>query len=153
MLLSLTACAGYMEPEIGSLAFKADRIPLEEVKGKESVFETKNLKLDYTLHITDGQYRYRGVVAFKRSLTDSFGTIVRFFFKMNFLDANGRVVGTVDVTPLFGVNTDLPPELKRKAEGMVPPGTTAIAFNYFGNFRGQAIEINDDWDIYYCPFE
>jgi len=101
----------------------------------------------------DGEYRYAGVVNFDRSLTDSFSTIVRFYLKMNFLDSEGRVLETVDVTPMFSRLNSIPLEMKIKKDGITPYGARSIVFNYLGNFRGETRDITEDWDIIYFPFE
>jgi hypothetical protein len=48
----------------------------------------------------------------------------------------------------------VPDRLSIKASGAEPAGAAAIAFNYFGQFRGDNQETGgSDWEIFYFPFE
>lgn len=151
--MGVTGCASFVVPEMGSLAKKSARVALDSLDGKQLVLQTDALKLEYSLQISGASYRYDSRITVDRSISDSFGTIVRLFIKMNFLDSSGRVIESIDVTPLYGINTDIPPYMSVKKDGTLPAGATHIAFNYYGTFRGSALESNDDWDISYWPFD
>lgn len=73
---------------------------------------------------------------------------------MSFLDGEGRVLETVDITPLFSYFGQAPDDLKINFAGAKPATAAAIAFNYYGAFKGSAEEMGgDSWDIFYFPFD
>ncbi len=151
--LFLGGCGNFITPELGVVAKKESRILIKDLVDKDAVFQTGDLKLNYSLVEMEGEYRYAGVVDFDRSLTDSFSTIVKFCLKMSFLDSEGRVLETVDVTPFFSYLNNIPLEMKIKKDGITPYGASAIVFNYLGLFRGATRDITEDWEIIYFPFE
>jgi hypothetical protein len=74
---------------------------------------------------------------------------------MSFLDGEGRVLETVDISPLissFGFEPD--PEFVVKRSSLKPMGSRSIVFNYYGEFMGNDPEARgDSWDIFYFPFD
>jgi hypothetical protein len=111
------------------------------------------MDLQYSLIKAEDGSRFTGELAFDRSLTDSYPVIKTFFLKMNWLDENGAVLKTIDVTPFFSHLGGAPDKLKidKKIENI--PGSKYIIFNYYGVFRGQKPDVSDDWNIIYFPFE
>lgn len=138
---------------MGAVAIKKDRIPFSKSLNKKKVFQDGDVKLIYTLNSTGDAFQFRGDLSFDRSLTDSFEVIKRFYLNMSFLDPEGRVLETVDVTPQFSIYSMSDVNKKVARSGTIPQGATAIVFNYFGEFKGDRPEKKDDWDIHYFPFE
>jgi hypothetical protein len=155
--LTLSGCANFIKPEIGATARQDARINLHGDGAQKGLFTTKDMDVSYTLSQAGNTCNLSGTVDFDRSLTDSFPNIARFNMKMSFLDAAGKVLDTVDITPLyrsFGPVYDGGLTIKRSC--VKPPGAAAIAFNYFGEFKNYADERGaggSKWIISYFPFD
>ena len=153
-VLSWSGCANFIKPEIGAVARKEARIPLVENGVQEGVFETNDLKISYSLSGVGEKITLSGYLVFDRSLTNSFPTVESFFLKMNFLDIEGRVIETVDITPIYNTFWRVPEKLELSVSRMLPTGSKAIAFNYFGMFRGERFDDSmGSWEIYSFPFD
>jgi hypothetical protein len=75
---------------------------------------------------------------------------------MNFLDEGGRVVETVDITPLINSFGGVPDKTRLRHSSVKPDGTSSIAFNYYGVFRSTSSDEGGGgatWEIFYFPFE
>lgn len=150
--LFLGGCAAYIVPEIGSVASEESRIVYKGGDLQEGLLESKDLKVNYTLSGSDTETRFAGELEFDRSLTDSFPVMLRFFLKLNWLDAEGTVLQTVDVTPLFSFRNYAPNKLKIDKTIPVAPGSVAYCFNYYGVFQGEKPDVSEEWDIFLFPF-
>ena len=148
-----SGCAKFIKPEIGAVARPEARISLSEDQAKGKPLETKELNIAYTLSGTAESFTLSGYVLFDRSLINSFPVASRFFLKMSFLDGEGRVIETADITPVFNVFGTAPEKMAFKFAGMPPAGSKAIAFNYFGIFRANPPDSSGNWEIYYFPFD
>ncbi|MGB3209682.1 MAG: hypothetical protein WBB19_03160 [Desulforhopalus sp.] len=153
-LLFLSGCANFLQPEPGTIAQEEARFELTEGGLQGAVLDTNELRLVYSVSESGDMFNLDGTLTFDRSLTDSFGVINRFFFKMSFLDGDGRVIQTVDITPLFRSFSYVWDQLQVKESLVKPEGAVFIAFNYFGEFSGSADEMGgDEWEIFYFPYE
>lgn len=150
--LLMTGCARFIVPEVGSVASEESRIEYKAAEAQDGLFENKDLKLQYTLSGGDAQTRFTGELEFDRSLTDSFPVMRTFFFKLNWLDDEGVVLQTVDITPVFSVRTFAPNRLKVDREVPVAPGASSYCFNYYGVFQGEKPDVSEEWDIFLFPF-
>jgi hypothetical protein len=150
-LLFLAGCKNFITPELGVIANEKSRIPLESGK---NVYEGKDLKFTYELEAGDDIVRIKGQLSFDRGLTDSFPIVKNIFFKMSFLDGDGRVLETVDITPMFRYKSQAlePLSLKQK-EFSRPPGASHFVFNYYGTFHGDTNDVTEDWDVFSFPFQ
>ncbi len=152
--LCLTGCANFIKPEIGAIARQEARIELAKDGVKDASWITDDLELIYSYSQSDNIFNFTGSVEFNRSLTDSFEIVERFFLKMSFLDNDGRVLGTVDITPLFRTYGRLPDKLRINVSGSRPAGSTSIAFSYFGEFKAiSSGGSSPRWEISYFPFD
>ncbi len=68
---------------------------------QDGILATNDLILKYTLSESDNGARLTGELVFDRSLTNSFPMIKTFFLKMNWLDVDGHVLQSIDITPLY----------------------------------------------------
>lgn len=153
-VLFLSGCANFLQPEMGAVARPEARIALTEDAVQDALWQTKDLVMSYSIAQSDTAFNLSGELVFDRSLTDSFPVINKFIFKMSFLDGEGRVIETVDITPLFSTFGQTPDELTMRFSGVRPAVAAAIAFNYYGAFRGSAEEMGSaTWDIFYFPFD
>lgn len=147
-----TGCARFIIPEVGAVAQEESRVPYAAEKNQDGVLGTKDLILNYTLSTSDNGAALTGELVFDRSLTDSFPIIKTFFLKMNWLDVDGHVLKTVDITPLFGYLSTVPNKLKIDKQIETVPGSQFINFNYYGVFRGEKPDVSEEWDILLFPF-
>ncbi len=152
--LFLAGCANFLKPEIGAIARPEARITLAEDGVQNAFWQTKDILLSYSIAQGDSTFNLSGELVFDRSLTDSFPVIKRFILKMSFLDGEGKVLETVDITPLFSSFGHAPDELKISFSRARPAAAVAMAFNYYGAFRGSSEEMGGaSWDIFYFPFD
>lgn len=153
-MLSLMGCANFVQPEIGSIALQDSRIRLTPNGVQDAVWSTDDLELKYSISETDDTFLISGELAFDRSLTDSFNVAEYFSLKMSFLDSEGKVLQTVDITPLVYYLGDLQEKMGIQASTERPTGADSIVFNYYGVFKGSAPEVGgDEWSILYFPFD
>ncbi len=156
-VLFLSGCANYLKPEIGAIARKDARIELDKKGVQDGLWTTNDLSLTYSYSQSGNTFDFSGVLSLDRSLTDSFPVVKRFSLKMNFLDGEGRVLDTVDITPMFSYSGVVSDHLKIQSISSFPAGTSFLAFNYFGIFKGGGGGGDErgggDWDIFYFPFE
>lgn len=154
VLLMLSGCGHFLSPQTGQTALDDARIELAVSGVQDGVWSTDDLELVYSLSGSDGSFALSGELAFDRSLTDTFSNFKYFAFKMSFLDEEGRVLKTVDITPLVGFHNRVPEQLPVAASSVRPPGSTYIAFNYYGVFKGENFETGggDEWDFHYFPY-
>lgn len=150
--LLLGGCAGFIIPEVGSIASEDSRISYDGGKLQEGLLENGDLKLQYTLSGGGAMARFSGELEFHRSLTDSFPVIRTFFLKLNWLDEQGKVLQTVDITPAFVIRTLPPNRLKINRDIPVAVGAKAFCFNYYGVFQGEKPDVTEEWDIFLFPF-
>jgi len=151
--LFLAGCANFLKPEVGAIARPEASIALTEDEPQDVFWQTKDLELSFSIVQTGNSCNLSGELAFDRSLTDSFPVIKRFILKMSFLDSEGRVLESLDITPFYSYFNHAPDTLRIKASCVRPAAAVAIAFNYFGSFRGNAVTMGgDEWDIFYFPF-
>ena len=154
-VLCLSGCANFLTPEIGAIARQEARIDLVEGGVQDAVWDTRDLELTYSYSESGNAFNLFGKLVFDRSLTDSFRVNGRFSLKMSFLDDEGRVLETVDISPLISSFNELSnQDIKIRKSLVRPVGANSIAFNYYGDFRGNDRETRGDgWSIFYFPFD
>lgn len=150
--LLATGCTRFIVPEIGVVAQEESRIPYKAGEKQDGILETKDVVFEYALSEKDNGVRLTGELVFDRSLTDSFPMIKTFFFKMNWLDVDGLVIQTIDITPLYSYLSVVPNKLKINKQIENVPGARFINFNYYGVFRGEKPDVSEEWDILLFPF-
>jgi len=152
-MLFCAGCANFLKPETGAVARPEARIALPEKAVQKEAFTAGDVTIVYSLAGVGEQFALSGTLVFAQSLTNSFPNITKFWLKMSFLDGEGRVIETIDITPVFGSFGRVPEKLDFRAARVAPPGSKAIAFNYFGEFRSNSREPGDTWEIFYFPFD
>jgi hypothetical protein len=152
-LLLLSGCANYLQPELGAIAKQGARVELVKNGVQDTSWITKDLDLTYSYSESGNTFNLFGRLTFDRSLTDSFPLIRRFIIKMSFLDGEGRVLETINITPLFGHMFVAPNYLTIKSSSIRPMGARSIAFSYFGVFVMNDNEMPDERVIFCFPFD
>jgi hypothetical protein len=152
-VLLLSGCANTMNPQIGAIVRPDARFNLVQGGVYDGDLNTDNLQMTYSITESGMTYRLTGSLSFSQSLIESYPLVQEFVLKMSFLDSEGRVIETTDITP--PVDFDVSPgQVPVTGSGSIPAGATAIAFNYFGQFRARGVLIGgDSWDISYFPYE
>lgn len=151
VLLLLAGCAGFLRPDPGMVAQKEGRIVLADhiPQGK---WETGDLRVSYSLTAKDRQCSLEGRVVFDDSIGNSFPIITKFFFYLSFLDGEGRVLETVDMSPVIPTFGNIPSSLPLKMTKATPQEAKSFVFHYYGNFRANPVSEGGHWDINYFPF-
>lgn len=152
-LLFWSGCANFLKPETGAVARPDARIALPETGGQKETFSTGDVRIIYSLSGSDEPFSLQGTLVFTQSLTYSFPIIVRFTLKMSFLDDSGRVIETIDITPLLGAFGQVPEKTDFRVTRAAPPGSKAIAFNFFGEFRSDLSDATGTWEVFYFPYD
>ena len=151
-LMLSAGCVNFLKPEIGVVARKEARISLanEIPAGK---FETDDLHLTYALALKDDVCTLTGKIVFDRSITDSFQVITRFFLSVSYLDDAGKVIETVEISPVIPTFGSVPDSLPVKMSSVRPPGSKAFAIHYYGGFRSSnQRDGSGEWSIHHFPF-
>jgi hypothetical protein len=153
-VLFWSGCANFIIPERGAIAREDSRIALPDDGVSETLWGGKDLQLSYSITGTGGDLLFSGHVVLDRSITDSFGAVRSFFLKMSFLDGDGHVLETVDITPLFTYQGAVPEKMNIKRSLIRPAGSKAIVFSYYGVFVANYEEGGGtDWTILSFPFD
>ncbi len=150
-LTVLSGCANFLKPEAGAVAHKEARIALAAAV-PAGIFETGDVRVTYSLEQNGEVCTLSGKLVFDRSLSDAFPTITRFFFYLSYLDDAGKVIETVDISPVIHTFGAVPDSLPLKFSGIRPAGSKAFAFHYYGGFRSSPLREGDKWEIYHFPF-
>jgi len=149
-LLFLSGCANFLKPELGAIARPEARIDLAQ----NGVLRTKDLLLDYSFTESGNTLNLAGNIDIDRGVTATFDLITRLYVGMNFLDDQGRVLDSVDITPLYSAYNRVPDRLPIKSSTVRPAGAVAVAFNYFGVLKDVGDNRGGDkWEIFYFPFD
>jgi hypothetical protein len=148
--LALVGCKNFIVPELGAVARPEARIAFTE---GTSQYSTKDLTLAYALSFRENVVVYMGELRFDRSLTDSFPVMKTFRLRLSYLDADGRVLESFDVTPLIPMRGSILNSFRNTQELPVIPGTKSFAFNYFGVFQDSTYDTKVDWQVFEFPFD
>ncbi len=147
-----SGCANFLKPEVGAVARNEARIALVgDIPG--GIFQAGDVSFSYSLVQKGETCTLTGKLIFDRSLGNAFPTITNFFFYLTFLDDAGKVIETVDITPVIHTYGAIPDSLSVKMTHTRPPGSKAFAFHYYGNFRAATARDGSSWNIYHFPFE
>ncbi len=150
-LILMSGCANFLKPEVGAVARKESRILLAN-DIPAGTWQTKDLHVAYSLAQEGEECTLIGTLTFDRYLGDSFSVITNFFIYLSFLDGEGKVIETVDLSPLIETFGKVPESLPVKFVHVRPPGSKSFTFHYFGGFRSGSSKDGGDWSIYHFPF-
>jgi hypothetical protein len=151
-LMCWSGCANFLKPEMGAVARKEARIVLAgDIPA--GTWETPDLHLAYTFAQQGESFTFTGDIRIDRSVSDSYPAVVKFSFYLSFLDDRGKVIETVDISPVVNTFGAIPNSLEVRLSRLRPPGSSAIVFHYYGVFRGPSHDSVGQWDIYHFPFD
>lgn len=150
-LTILSGCANYLKPEVGAVARKEARIALVDAI-PAGIFETGDVRVTYSFEQKGEFCTFAGKLVFDRSLSDAFSIITRFRFYLSYLDDAGKVIETVDISPVIHTFGAVPDSLPLKLSGVRPVGSKAFVFHYYGEFRGNPLREGGQWEINHFPF-
>lgn len=151
-IITLVGCVKYISPKQGAVVREGESIGIGTLGTSQAVWETKDLKLSYTIAKAGELWSLKGVLRFSGSLLSSFGIIKSFNLKMSFVDSSGSVIQTVDITPSYSYLSAVDQELEVTADFSVPAGSSDIVFNYHGVFRADEATMGE-WEIHHFPFD
>jgi hypothetical protein len=151
-VLLWSGCAHFLQPEKGVTARADARISLAD-NITTGIRQTEDLCLTFALEQKVGEFSLVGKLVVDRSISDSFPLIAKLIFYLSFLDADGRVIESFDIAPVINTFGSIPESLPVKLSGVRPPGSKAIAFSYYGEFRSNSKDDGDHWSIHHNPFD
>jgi len=153
LVFFLPGCRNYLVPEEGALSQESARIDFSKDGGGETLWKGKDLDIKYSIFQKNGELRVSGVVIIHDNILMSFGRLEQLVVKLNLLDEQGRVLGTVDITPRSAAYDSVTGPLAFRTVTASVPGASSFAFSYFGSlFGGRLSETSDSWEIFYFPF-
>ncbi|MFH0783255.1 MAG: hypothetical protein V2B20_15075 [Pseudomonadota bacterium] len=150
-LILTSGCTNFLKPEVGAVARKDARILLAN-DIPAGIWQTGDLRVAYSLSQKGEECTFVGTLVFDRHLSDSFPAITKFFIYLSYLDGDGKVIETIDISPLIHTFGTVPESLPLKSSHIRPPGSKSFTFHYFGGFRSDSLKDGGDWSIYHFPF-
>jgi len=149
-----TGCVNYIKVHSGSIVLPEGRVPLVDGEIKDGVLQTNDLRMEYLLKGSDEEFTFSGQISFVGGITNSYSLLRSFFIRMSFLDEKGKVLSSVDITPLLRTLSGIPDIIECKSSGKRPAGSTAVAFNYYGILMENTKSMGrGEREVFYMPFE
>lgn len=146
-----SGCTSFLKPEVGAVARKEARIALAGDMTART-WETGDLIFKYSLEQKGEAFTLTGKIALSDSLTYAYPQVANFFFYLSFLDDGGKVIETVDLSPVVTTFGAAPGSIPVRLSSVQPPGSNAFVFHYRGRFLDSQRDSNGSWDIYHFPF-
>ncbi|MEE4240878.1 MAG: hypothetical protein V2I36_05395 [Desulfopila sp.] len=117
-------------------------------------WQTNDMKVVYEIVKNGGSFTVSGTLHIKTNIYRSFPLVERLDFYIHFLDENGVVLSTHEISPNLGYLRKYSDTLPLVNIPPAPQGSTSFAFSYWGIFRGSGIknENSGDWEVYFNPF-
>jgi len=149
----LSGCVrNYLVPEPGAIAREDARIDFPEAGLSNVSWQGKDLDIQYSIANNNGELLISGKIIIHDNVLNSFPILDRLVVKITFLDKQGSVIGTTDITPSYSTKSQVTGPLSFKSTAALPLGTSSLAFNYFGTIFSNPNESSDTWEIFYFPF-
>jgi hypothetical protein len=117
-------------------------------------WQTKDLQVSYKLVKNGNTFTVSGTLHIGKSITRSFPLVERLDFYIHFLDENGAVLASHEISPNTGYLRNVPDTLPLLNVPQAPQGSSSFTFSYWAIFRGSGIanENPGEWEIYFNPF-
>ena len=149
----LFGCRNYIVPEPGAVAVADARIALPTEGVRDAEWSSKDMVIKYSIVPNDSGMTISGTETLDDSISMSFPAVQNLQVKISFLDDQGRVLGTADITPLYSAFYAVDGPLSFKSAVTPPAGTSFFTFSYWGSFAGIPRDRTESWDINYFPFQ
>lgn len=154
LLNLLFGCSFKYADNVGRMAVE-EQILSGQTTAEDQEWQTNDVKILYTVEPAKGSFAVTGTLSFQQHIMFSFPTVERFNLYINYLDDQGTVLTTHDITPNLGYRVELPDKADLRDVPVAPAEATSFAFNYFGIFKGLSTEEASmgDWVISFNPFQ
>ena len=141
-LFFLTACTGVNTMFRGNTVYQADRIYITRDGAGGGVWSTDELSVHYTYATRSGRINLTGYVAISNSITATYSTLDRLSVFISFLDADGRVLSTRDLDPVYFAHSPPLEKITFEKDMDLTGEAASFCFSYSGEFRGD----DKKWD-------
>ncbi len=154
LICILSACSIATTANIGKTVSRKHRIALSEHDNNTSTWQTNDLLVNYTIKNSAEDFSVSGTIHIKESILGSFPAAEAFNLFINFIDHDGIVISTHDISPVFGYRLVVPEQVGFKFDLTQPADAAFFTFSYSGTFRsiGFSGEAADEWEIVHEPF-
>lgn len=153
-LLILSGCAG-SRTNIGKTIDKSLIIPLDQENTAVQDWQ-QDIVIEYYVNKVGNSNMLDGKVSITDSRMYLYPVPDFFFLSVNFVDDNGSVISSHEISPLMTSSLSIKNSYKLRVPLPVPDNASGIAFNYWGNFREEGFNkfrgVTGGWEIYYNPF-
>ena len=149
LLASLVACQGGMGSYAGKIVAARDRVELLEGGPHQGSWQTKDLLVEFRYSRRRQDLQMSGLIKPQQYLSH-FNSMKYLFFRMHFLDADGKVLADQALLKSTGYRTDMPEKMPFQANLKIPPEGAAVAFSYRGRAQGGG-ERAEDWEFWKAP--
>lgn len=150
-----SGCAGAMmtlPPAPGMMVKTDSRINMEESPQK-GVFAGDNFSLAWELSRSGDDFTLQGKAAILPSLYNTFPKVAYFRLLVSFVDKEGKVLSSEDITPFYSYLQSVDKPFAVKKTGKIPAGTKAFAFSAKGLFHSERKNNNGTCALFTYPFE
>jgi len=149
----LSGCRNYIVPDPGAVAVADARIALPADGVRSAAWRGKDMIIEYSIFPDGTGLVISGTTTIDDSITMSFPAALNLQVKISFLDDQGKVLGTADITPRYSAGYEADRPLTFKSAVVPPAGASFFAFSYWGSFVGIPRSRTETWDINYFPFQ
>ena len=141
-ILLVTSCLKSALTYEGRQVKEENRIVINEGGPHESVWETKNLILNYTYIRKGNNLELSGVVKFSNYLSVGFRYFIDFIMRAHFTNAEGVIIGTQTIAVAsIGQEVD---NISFKKKIKLPQDAVTMVFSYRGSVS-QGRDREDGW--------
>jgi len=149
LLSAFVACTNSFDTYIGKTADQESRIALNG-GSHNGVWQTDDLAVNYSYSREPNRLRISGDVSLSQEMKDVSNIVQTFFLQVNFLNANGQVLGTKELAVAGYRETITKWEFDHNFE--LPARTSAMAFSYTGQM-GEGAGEGASESFWHDPFQ
>jgi len=158
LLLLCNGCALHYS-HVGKIVKDNESHPLTVNTGKEQVWQTSDILVTYTVEKTGKNHNVSGTLTLQDKISYSFPIPDFFYFYLNYLDANGIVISSHEISPLMALRTGFQDTFPLRSAPPAPAEAVSFVFSYWGNFKesgyandSESLGGGGEWEIFYNPF-
>jgi len=160
VIVLLAGCAGYSSKNIGKTAQDTHVLPLTATGPEPHEWQAKHLSVEYIIQKVGNSFMLSGSLTMSDWIYYSFPYPQFFYFNINYLNENNRVVSSHEISPLIRLRAQFQSTYALPTPPPAPPGAVSFVFSYWGNFQSSGRFRDDDeqggaddWEIYFNPFD